>query len=60
MWNNVLCNCIVVATVTVIRIMMCCDVTSGFCTYILCVPVDVFILLNHGLKYKYYNDHIDH
>ena len=40
-WNNVLCNCIVVATVIVIRIM-CCDVTSGFCTYILCVPVDVF------------------
>ena len=24
--------------------MMYCDVTSGFCTYILCVPVDVIIL----------------
>ena len=51
LWDNVLCNCIVVATVIVIHIMMYCDVTSGFCTYIYCVPVDV----NHGLKYKYYS-----
>ena len=44
-------NCIVVATVIVIHIMMHCDVTSGLCTCIMCVPVDIFILLNHGLKY---------
>ena len=50
LWDNVLCNCIVVATVIVIHIMMYCDVTSGFCTYILCVPVDVIILFESWPK----------
>ena len=57
-WNNVLCNCTVVTTVTVIRKMMYCDVTSGLCTYISCVLVDVFIAFESwpvcNIKYKYY------
>lgn len=55
-WNNVLCNCTVVTTVTVIRKMMYCDVTSGLCTYISCVLVDVFITFESwpvcNIKYR--------
>ena len=44
MWNNVLCNCTVVTTVIVIHVMIYCDVTSGLCTYILCVPIGILFL----------------
>lgn len=58
LWNNVLCNCTVATIVAVIRIMMYCDVSSRFCTYILCVPIAVFIPFEswpiHNVRCKYY------